>query len=52
MAYKINCECGAVLTGETQDEVVENGQAHIKDAHPDMVDSVSREDLVALVEEA
>ena len=51
MAYVINCDCGYVVRADSEDEVVTSAQAHIKDAHPDMVDKVGREDLVAMAEE-
>ena len=52
MAYTINCDCGYVVKGDTEDEVVAKGQEHIQDAHPDMVGKVSREDLLAKAEES
>ena len=52
MAMVINCDCGFVVRGETDDELVANGEQHMADAHPDMVGKVSREDLLAMAEEA
>ena len=51
MAYVINCDCGYVVRAETEDELVDNVNAHIQDAHPDMVGKVSREDFLAMAEE-
>jgi predicted small metal-binding protein len=51
MAYVINCDCGYVVRAETEDELVENANAHIEDAHPDMIGKVSREDFLAMAEE-
>ena len=51
MAYQINCECGYVVRGESEDEVVANAEQHIQSDHPDMVGQVSREDLLAQAEE-
>jgi predicted small metal-binding protein len=51
MAYVINCDCGFVVRGETEDEIVSAGQAHIADAHPDLVGKMSRDDLLAIAEE-
>jgi predicted small metal-binding protein len=51
MAYVINCDCGYVVRGEDEDELIQNAEAHIQDAHPDMVGKVSREDLLAQAEE-
>lgn len=52
MAKLINCECGEVVRGETEDEVIANAEAHINQAHPDLVGKISREDLLAMSEEA
>jgi hypothetical protein len=51
MAYVINCDCGHVSRGETEDELVEEANRHIEEVHPDMVGFVSRDDLLAMAEE-
>jgi predicted small metal-binding protein len=51
MAYVINCDCGYVVRGETEDELVAGAEQHIREAHPDMVGKVSREDFLAMAEE-
>jgi predicted small metal-binding protein len=51
MPYVINCDCGYVVRAETEDELVASAEAHIQDAHPDMVGKVGREDLLAMAEE-
>lgn len=33
MAWVINCDCGTVVRGETDDEIVENATQHAKEAH-------------------
>jgi predicted small metal-binding protein len=33
MAKVINCECGFVVRGDSDDELVGNAQTHAKDAH-------------------
>jgi predicted small metal-binding protein len=33
MAKVINCECGFVVRGETDDELVGNAQQHAREAH-------------------
>lgn len=50
MAKLINCECGQVVRGETDDELVENVEAHVRSDHPDLVGKMSREDIVAMAE--
>jgi predicted small metal-binding protein len=51
MAYVINCDCGYVSRGETEDDLVEETLRHIEDVHPDMAGTVSREDVLAMAEE-
>ena len=52
MAKVINCECGYVVRGQTDDELVANAEAHIKEKHPEMVGKVGRDDLLGMAEEA
>jgi predicted small metal-binding protein len=52
MAKLINCECGHVVRGETDDELIATAEAHINRDHPDLVGKVSREDLLGMAEEA
>jgi predicted small metal-binding protein len=51
MAMQITCECGFVVRGEGDDELIRNANQHISDAHPDMVDKVTREQLLAMAQE-
>ncbi len=52
MAKLINCECGYVVRGETDDELIAAAEEHINRDHPELVGKVSREDLLAMSEEA
>jgi predicted small metal-binding protein len=52
MAKLINCECGYVVRGETDDEVVAKAEEHIRTAHPELAGQMSREDILAMSEEA
>jgi hypothetical protein len=52
MAKLINCECGQVVRGADDDELVANAEAHINRDHPELVGKVSREDLLGMAEEA
>ena len=52
MPKLINCECGQVVRGADDDELVANAEAHINRDHPEMVGKVSREDLLGMAEEA
>lgn len=51
MAYLINCDCGHVSRGETEDELIAEATRHIVEVHPDMAGKVSRDDLLAMAEE-
>jgi predicted small metal-binding protein len=50
MARQITCECGQVLRGETEDELVELTRQHLRSDHPQLADKLSRDDIVALIE--
>ena len=52
MAKVINCDCGYTVRGEDDDELLANAEAHVQADHPDMVGQVSREQLLAMAEEA
>ena len=52
MAKVINCECGYVARGDTDDELIANAEEHMQNVHPDMVGKVSREDLLGMAKEA
>jgi predicted small metal-binding protein len=52
MSKLINCECGQVVRGETDDELVENAEEHINRDHPELVGKLSRDDLLGMAEAA
>ena len=45
MAKVINCDCGFVVTGATEDELVTNAQTHARDVHGM---EISREQVLSL----
>ena len=51
MAKLINCQCGRTIRGETEDEVIAQAEAHIRESHPDLVGSVTRKQLADWIEE-
>lgn len=51
MAKVLNCECGYTVRGKDEDELLENVEHHISDQHPDLVGTVTREDLLSMAEE-
>jgi predicted small metal-binding protein len=50
MARQITCECGQIVRGETERELVELTLEHLRSDHPQLADKVTREDIVALIE--
>ena len=44
----INCECGQVVRGETEEDVLRAAEEHIKRDHPELVGKITREDLLAM----
>ncbi len=50
MSRQIKCECGFVARGETDDEVVAQIEAHIRDDHPDLVEALTRDEIAGWVE--
>lgn len=52
MAKLINCECGQVVRGETDEELIASAEAHIRRDHPELVGKLSRDDLLAMAEAA
>jgi predicted small metal-binding protein len=52
MAKVINCDCGYVVRGETDEELLREAHKHLEEEHPDMVGKVSDADLLGNAEEA
>jgi predicted small metal-binding protein len=52
MPKLINCECGQVVRGNTDDELVAGVVEHVNKDHPELVGKISREDILAMAEEA
>jgi predicted small metal-binding protein len=52
MAKQIICQCGFVGRGATAAEAAEVIAAHMRTDHPERVGEVTRDDLLAMAEEA
>ena len=52
MAMQVNCPCGETVTGEGEDELVANVEAHVQEKHPDLVGTMSREQILGMAHEA
>ena len=50
MARVIHCECGYVARGATDDEVLDDVEAHLRAVHPELVGKVSRQDEAAWIQ--
>ena len=51
MAKQITCECGFVARAETDEAVIAQIREHMRSDHPELVDTVSQEDLLGWIEE-
>jgi predicted small metal-binding protein len=47
----INCECGEIVRGENDEELVSAVEAHITRSHPELVGKLSRDDILGMSEE-
>ena len=50
MARIINCECGQQLRADSDDQLVERVEEHVRQAHPELVGKMSRDDILAMAE--
>ena len=52
MGKVINCECGEVVRADSDDELVSRVEAHVAQAHPELVGKLSRDDILGMAEES
>lgn len=52
MSKVINCECGEVIRADDDDELVQKVEQHVAQAHPELAGKMSRDDVLAMAEEA
>jgi predicted small metal-binding protein len=50
MAKLIRCECGFVVRGDTDEEVIGAISSHMASDHPALLGAVSREDLLGWIQ--
>jgi len=48
----INCECGQTVRADTDDELVAKVDGHVRQDHPELVGKLSRDDVLAMAEDA
>jgi predicted small metal-binding protein len=51
MTLVVHCECGTDVTGETEDDLVSAVESHVKEAHPEMEGSMTREQVLEMAHE-
>ena len=51
MRKVINCECGDVVRGSSDEELIAAVEAHISRDHPQLVGKLSRQDILSMSEE-
>jgi predicted small metal-binding protein len=51
MAKQITCECGHVIRGRTDGEVMQGARDHMRSDHPQLLDQVTDADLRGWIEE-
>lgn len=51
MGKRIDCECGEVVKAATDDELLAKVEAHVTDAHPELVGKTTREDVLGMAVE-
>ncbi len=51
MAKVVICECGLIVRGEDDEELFEKVESHIGDHHPDLLGTITREDVISMAEE-
>lgn len=52
MTKVINCECGAVVRAESDEDLVSQVETHVNQAHPELVGKLGRDDILAMAEES
>jgi hypothetical protein len=51
MGKLINCECGEVVHGKTDEELLAAVQAHVSRDHPELVGKLSKDDILSMSED-
>jgi hypothetical protein len=52
MAKVITCLCGFIGRGDTADQAADVIEGHMREDHPELVETISRADLLSMAEEA
>ncbi len=46
MKTQLDCPCGQHIVGENEDDLVEKALAHLREAHPELADTYSRDQIL------
>jgi hypothetical protein len=44
--YLLRCPCGASLTGDTEDDIVDVSFGHLREVHPELASDYEREHIL------
>jgi predicted small metal-binding protein len=47
----VNCECGQVIRAEGEDELIAKVELHVNEHHPDLVEKLGRDQILAMAEQ-
>jgi len=50
MTMKVDCPCGETIRGESDDELVGNVEQHVQDEHPDLIGTMSRDQILGMAQ--
>jgi predicted small metal-binding protein len=50
MTRQIECECGYVARGESDDQIVDQVHDHIRTDHPELLEAVTRDEIAGWIE--
>ena len=51
MRKVINCECGEVVRGNSDEELLAAVKTHLSRDHPELLEKLSNEDILAMAED-
>ncbi len=51
MGKMIRCECGEIVRGEDEEQVLAAAHEHVEAAHPDLVNTINDSQLRAMMED-
>jgi predicted small metal-binding protein len=47
----VHCSCGTVIEAETDDELVEKTQQHVREDHPELESEYTREKILSIAQD-